>query len=181
MAIEKSRRYTADEFFQLVPETNTPCELYNGEIIDLASTNTLHQRMVSRMLVSISNFITQNKGKCEVFPAPYDVKLNFENVVQPDIFVVCDPNKLDDKRCNGAPDLVIEITSTNHYHDYYRKFHLYKNFGVREYWIIDPEQSLIHIYGFEDGSSDVYTFEQSVPVGIFGGELKINLKELLGT
>ena len=179
MAVEKLKTYTADEFFELVPERNSLCELHKGVIVDFASPNELHQKITREIMFAILTYIKGKKGKCEAFNAPFDVKLNYENVVQPDIFIVCDKDKLDGKRCNGAPDFVIEISSTNHFNDFYRKFNLYREFGVREYWIIDTDREMIQVDSFEHNSHNVYRFNEPVPVGIYDGELTINLSEIL--
>lgn len=180
MAIPRKKHYTAEEFFELIPETNERCELINGEIVYQASPNTVHQRLVRKMLTKISNFIEQKGGSCEPFVSPFDVKLSSDTVVQPDIFIVCDPDKVDDKRCNGAPDLVVEVVSSNRNDDYSRKLKIYKEHGVREYWIIDPYSERTVVYQFEEIISiNIYTFDQVIPMGIYDGELTITVEELL--
>ena len=109
-------------------------------------------------------------GSCRVFFAPFDVKLNDSplTIVQPDLMVICNPDKLDGKRCNGAPDFIIEIVSLgNPADDYIRKLYYYKNAGVREYWIVDPIKNLILVYNFENSTSDQYTFSDIVKAGIY--------------
>ena len=109
-----------------------------------------------------------------------DVKLDDQNVVQPDVFVVCDRDKIDSKRINGAPDLVIEIMSSNRYIDLFRKLDLYSRLGVREYWIVDPRDRKIIVYFFEQTDyPQIFTFDDSIPVGIFGGELSIAISGLI--
>lgn len=179
MAVEKIKQYTAEEFFAFTEKDENRYELHNGEIVALAAPSKLHQRIVREMLIAVSTFIKSRKGSCEPFAAPFDVKLDDENVVQPDLMIICDPNKTDDKRCNGAPDFVAEITSSNSYNDYVRKLHLYESSGVREYWIVDPDKKIISVYNFEKETNEIYSFAQSVPVGIYEGELTINLNELL--
>ena len=90
---------------------------------------------------------------CRVFSAPFDVKLSDSPlvIVQPDIMVICDSDKLDGKRCNGAPDFIIEIVSAgNPSDDYIRKAYYYKNAGVREYWIVDPRRNFSEIAALLD-------------------------------
>ena len=79
----------------------------------MAPPNTKHQRLVSDLHYQIKDFIRRNSGECEVFPAPFAVFLNENetNYVEPDISVICDTSKLDDKGCHGAPDWIIEIVS----------------------------------------------------------------------
>lgn len=124
------------------------------------------------------------KGKgdrCAVFPALFDVKLN-ENpltIVQPDIMIVCDRNKLDGKRCNGAPDFIIEIVSPgNPADDYIRKLYYYKNYGVREYWIVDPQRKNVTVNYFDENILNVpYTFDSIIKVNIYD-ELYINFSDI---
>ena len=111
-----------------------------------------HQKISAELLRQFANYL---KGKsCQVFSAPFDVRLSerstasdnyVDTVVQPDLLVICDKTKLDDRGCNGAPDLVIEILSPSTAAiDFKIKFDLYQRFGVLEYWIIHPaEQTLL--------------------------------------
>jgi Uma2 family endonuclease len=101
-------------------------------------------------------------------------------VVQPDLVVICDPDKLDDRGARGAPDLVIEILSPSTTRkDMKVKFDLYEHRGVREYWIVDPSGGTVMIFRLgadgRYGRPQVYTDEDSAPVGIFE-DLVIDLK-----
>lgn len=88
--------------------------------------------------------------------------------MEPDISVICDPNKLDEKGCHGAPDWVIEIVSpSSKTMDYIRKCSLYEKAGVREYWIVDPKEKRIMVYDFEQGTSREYAFPDQVKTGIY--------------
>lgn len=88
--------------------------------------------------------------------------------MEPDISVVCDRNKLDEKGCNGAPDWIIEIVSpSSRLMDYYKKLFKYRTAGVREYWIVDPEKDRIMVYNFEFDTGEEYTFGVEIPVGIY--------------
>jgi Uma2 family endonuclease len=131
-------------------------ELVFGKIIKMSpAPNTKHQRTIGNLFMSFSKII-HNKN-CEVFIAPFDVRLPIPNkkadttVIQPDICVVCDSSKIDDKGCNGAPDLIVEILSPgNSKHDLKTKFELYELAGVREYWIVDPMNEFILVYVLKD-------------------------------
>ena len=96
-------------------------EVFDGIIYDMASPSQEHQTILTELLVIIRNYIKSKNGNCSVFPAPFDVKLSDTplTIVQPDIMIVCDKNKLDGKRCNGAPDFIIEIVSPNNASDDY--------------------------------------------------------------
>lgn len=180
MGIPKEKKYTAEEFLSFSETKSELMELINGEIVYLASPSTAHQRLVMQISSAINFYIKSNKGKCEVFPAPFDIVLENNSVVIPDISIICDKSKIDSKRCNGSPDLVIEIVSSNRYDDYVRKLSLYEKFGVREYWIVDPKYRRIITYCFESGDfPNIYTFDMSIPVNIYNGDLLINIDELL--
>ena len=157
-------------------------EVFDGVVYDMASPSQIHQTILTELLVIIRNYMKSKGGNCSVFPAPFDVKLSDKplTIVQPDIMVVCDKNKLDGKRCNGAPDFIIEIVSSgNAADDYIQKLYYYKNYGVREYWIVDPAKERTTIYRFEeDVAPIIIPFNQSIQVGIYN-DLNINISELL--
>ena len=88
--------------------------------------------------------------------------------VEPDISVICDPKKLDDRGCTGAPDWIVEIVSpSSKQMDYYKKLFKYRTAGVREYWVVDPDKNLILVYNFEQGTSEQYTLSDKVKAGIY--------------
>lgn len=156
-------------------------EVFDGQIYDMASPSQEHQTILTELLVAIRNYLRKKGGGCRVFPAPFDVKL-FNNpltVVQPDLMIICDKDKLDGKRCNGAPDFIIEIVSaSNPSDDYIRKLYYYKNAGVREYWIVDPRRKLVTVNYFEENMLNIqYSFEATIKVHIYE-DLFINFLEI---
>lgn len=168
MELRKEEIYTT-EFIEALPDGER-AELINGDIYFMAPPRVRHQRMVSILHAKIFNYIESRKGSCEVFPAPFAVYLNNDayTYVEPDISVICDKNKLDDKGCNGAPDWVIEIVSqSSKKMDYVIKLFKYKTSGVREYWIVDPEKDRITVYYFEDNFMEEYSFKDKVKVNIY--------------
>lgn len=178
-AIPKPNKMTSAEYLQTT-ETNRHTELWNGEVVNFASLTVLHQQLVGRLYSSILAFISQNKGTCTPLFAPLDVVIDETHVVQPDVMVVCDPSKLDNKCCHGAPDWVIEVTSTNRSDDFDRKFRLYKNAGVREYWIVDPKNEKTLVYFFEKNDlPDIYMFDTEIPVNIYDRKLSIRIADLV--
>lgn len=181
MTLPKEKKITAEEFFAWIPESNSErYELWNGEIVAMASPSIQHQNIVLGLGSKIRAYIRKNKGDCQVFVSPVDVRLNDEVVVIPDVFVVCDPSKLDERRCYGAPDWVIEVVSTNRDDDIIRKLALYKDAGVREYWIVDPKNKKTLVYFFEKNDfPDIYTFETPIPVEVYQRQLSIAIAELL--
>ena len=159
-------------------------ELFNGEAFQMASPSVAHQAL----LVGLSTiFDTWLQGKtCKVFISPLDVRLfpkedkSDKTVVQPDLLVVCDKNKIDKGSINGAPDLVIEIISpSNTNSECFRKFNYYLKAGVREYWVVDPELKKVQVHIYEDGHyiSTVYEDNDRIPVTALPG-LGIALADL---
>ncbi|MCL2046843.1 MAG: Uma2 family endonuclease [Oscillospiraceae bacterium] len=126
-------------------------ELIDGVPYSMApGPSQQHQSISMSLSVKIFNFLSNN-NPCKVIAAPFDVRLNHDKeddtVVQPDIIVVCDENKLDEKSCIGAPDLVIEILSpTTSRHDRVTKLQLYQRYKITEYWIVDPDEKTVHIH-----------------------------------
>lgn len=179
-AFAQSNTYTEDDYYNL-PD-NVRAELIDGQFYDFAAPTRIHQRILMELSAAIHDYIKSQKGSCEVYPAPFAVKLfhDRKNIVEPDISVVCDPDKLTDKGCDGAPDWIIEITSpSNASHDYICKLNLYANAGVREYWIIDPRSRQIIVYYLEQADFElkVYTFQDKIKVNIYN-DLWIDFNEL---
>lgn len=133
-------------------------ELFKGRIFRLSAPNRMHQQISGSLHLKIGNKLL-NKV-CRLYAAPFDVRLPTKNkikddevttVVQPDLCVICDPLKLDDRGCNGAPDLVIEILSPgNNKKEVKLKFDLYEEAGVKEYWIVYPAEENIITYNLND-------------------------------
>ena len=156
-------------------------EVFDGVVYDMASPSQIHQTILTELLVVIRNYIKSKDGNCSVFPAPFDVKLSDKplTIVQPDIMIICDNDKLDGKRCNGAPDFIIEIVSPgNPADDYIRKLYYYKNAGVREYWIVDPRRKTVTVNYFEKNMLNIqYSFDSIIKVNIYE-DLLINFAEI---
>ncbi|MDR2167590.1 MAG: Uma2 family endonuclease [Clostridiales bacterium] len=168
--------YTYEDYAKW--ETDKRFELIDGVPYAMAAPNTRHQRVSRRLTLRIGNHLEQKKGhSCELFVAPYDVRLNpntrDDTVFQPDLIVICDPKKIDEKFAKGAPDWVIEILSpSNTHHDRVRKLIKYREARVREIWFVDPETKLIEIYRLEDDgeySVHYHLGDQSIEVGILPG------------
>lgn len=157
--------YTVDDYYNL-PE-NVRAELIEGQFYNMAAPSRIHQKILSELHITIGQYIRSNHGPCEVYPAPFAVKLfgDDKTIVEPDISVICDRNKLTERGCTGAPDWIIEISSPgNPGHDYIRKLNLYADAGVREYWIVNPKKQTILVYFFEQAAFDVqqYTFQDKI-------------------
>ncbi len=157
-------------------------ELIHGHIYDMAPPSRIHQELVSQFTKIIGQYIDKSNGSCKVYPAPFAVFLNQDDktYIEPDISVICDKTKLTDKGCSGAPDFIIEIVSpASRKMDYSTKNALYSDSGVREYWIVDPEKKRSTIYRYEEDSAPaIFSFDQTITVGIYGN-LNINIHEIL--
>jgi Uma2 family endonuclease len=172
--------YTIDDIYNL--PKGERAELINGLIYNMASPGGRHQEILTELLTQIHNHIKAKNGPCKVFPAPYAVFLHQDKYtyLEPDITVVCDPSKLDEKGCHGAPDFVIEIISPGTAsHDYLRKYALYEKAGVKEYWIVNPPDKEVAVCTFSGKENDParYSFSTPVKVGIFD-DLTIDFSEL---
>lgn len=180
MPLPKAAAFTTDDIYAL-PEGQR-AELIDGEIYMMAPPNRLHQRLVHQLDKLIGNYIDSRHGDCEVYPAPFAVFLNqdHENYVEPDLSVICDKSKLDDRGCNGAPDWIIEITSpSDPQRDYGIKLFKYRTAGVREYWIVNPQKGTVTVFDFEkETRSNQYIFQDDIPVCIYD-DLIINIAGLL--
>ena len=128
-------------------------EIIDGEAFMMAPPSRIHQEVSMAISAQLYNFL---EGKrCKVYHAPFGVRLferdgdspdTVDTVVEPDISVVCDPEKLDKYGCKGAPDLIVEILSpSTQRHDQLVKLNLYQRAGVREYWIVDPENRTVRV------------------------------------
>ena len=179
-ALARSDFYTEDDYYNL-PE-NVRAELIDGQFYYMAAPSRIHQKILNTVNNTIFNYIRSKGGSCEVYPAPFAVKLfnDRKTVVEPDISVICDPNKLTDQGCAGAPDWIIEIVSpSTSSHDYVRKLNLYLDAGVKEYWIVDPRNRKVLVYHLEqnDVKAYSYTFQDKIKVNIYD-DLWISLNEL---
>lgn len=160
--------YTIDDIYAL-PDGER-AELIDGQMYMMAPPGRRHQRIAVELSTIINNYIKKKGGSCEVDIAPFAVFLTADDktYVEPDISVICDPGKLTDKGCQGAPDWVIEIVSPGSRHmDYLTKLFKYRSAGVREYWIVDPEKDRILLYNFDSEDTGDYSFSDSVNAGIF--------------
>ena len=162
-------------------------ELIDGVAYAMApSPSQEHQSIVGALFSQLYNHLKGNPYK--VFVAPLDIRLNADTaddtVVQPDILVVCDEAKLGDgKAIIGAPDMIVEVLSQSSVrHDTVRKFRIYLRSGVKEYWIVDPDNKTVTVYVLHDGRYIAETFDRNdiaVPVNVLDGCI-INLAEVFG-
>ncbi|MCM1027763.1 MAG: Uma2 family endonuclease [Roseburia sp.] len=167
-ALRKEEVYTINDIYAL-PDGER-AELIDGKIYYMAPPSWGHQRISGKLFQLIANYIDSKNGDCQVLAAPFAVFLGKDdiNYVEPDISVICDLSKLDDKGCHGAPDWIIEVVSpSSRTMDYMKKMLKYERAGVREYWIVDPDKQHIMVYQFEKEIMEQYSFGDPVPVGIY--------------
>ncbi len=187
--LDLNKKYTYADYLTWQFEEHV--ELIRGKIFKMSpAPSTGHQRISRNLLLELGNFFRENT--CQVFAAPFDVRLplpltqrskvKLDTVVQPDLCVICDPDKLDEQGCQGVPDWIIEILSpSTSSKDLNEKFDLYQNAGVREYWIVHPHEGTLIVYFLnEEGSYQLlrqrpYTSPEKVASYVFP-QLKVELE-----
>ena len=178
MLIDPLKSYTYKDYITFTEDDKI--EIIGGEIYNMSpAPSRIHQGIITEVLTEIKNYIKSNNGKCKVYAAPFDVILvnenedinNSKNIVQPDISVICDKNKLTDKGCIGSPDMIVEVVSPyNPSNDFVRKLNLYQEYKVKEYWIVNPLDNSILVYVLGDNGYNApihYTFKDKIKVNIY--------------
>ena len=181
-ALKKDKLYTYADYARW--DDDVKCELIDGVVYLMApGASESHQDTSGDLFRQLANFLY--KKPCKVFHPPFDVCLNADgdnekSVFQPDLFVVCDRSKLDGKRCNGAPDMVIEILSpSTASRDILLKYNKYMLAGVREYWIVDTENKIVRVCILKEGKYETTDFinPDEIPVTVLDGCL-IDMKSV---
>ncbi len=176
MPLASQKTYTIEDIYNL-PDGQR-AELIDGNIYMMAPPSRQHQEIAGELYRQISNYIYSKNGDCKPYIAPFAVFLNQNNTnyVEPDISVICDKTKLNDKGCVGAPDWIIEVVSPgSNRMDYMIKLFKYRTAGVKEYWIVDKSKDRITVYNFLTDDMAEYTFNDNVKVGIYT-DLEIDFK-----
>ncbi|MCC8168428.1 MAG: Uma2 family endonuclease [Clostridiales bacterium] len=174
--------YTLEDYYAL-PD-GVRMELIDGVLYDMtAAPSYIHQSILGDIYMQLRTYIESKGGKCLPFMAPCDVQLDRDNrtIVQPDVMIICKPDLIRRRVLFGAPDFVVEILSPSTRHkDMFIKFNKYKNAGVREYWMVDPDKKSVAVYDLEhDSFPMMYDFKDKVPVNIYDGECKIDFAIIL--
>ena len=190
LSLDMNKRYSYADYLTWIDDKSR--ELINGFIKMMSpAPRVVHAKVSHRLSVYLGLYVMKNKCNCEVFAAPFDVRLpkqgetaddKIDTVVQPDICVICDLSKLDERGCCGAPDMIVEIVSPSTIrNDVVDKFALYEASGVKEYWIVHPKDKAINIFLLqEDGKYDagtLYELEGKAPVHVFGN-YQIDLNDI---
>ena len=178
---KKQGEYTLEDYYALPEERRV--ELIDGVIYDMTAPTQQHQVITGFLHAELWNYVIRKKGRCVVNIAPTDVHLDTadnKTMVQPDVLVTCDREKVTIPRIEGAPDLVIEVLSpSTRRKDISIKVEKYAQTGVRELWLVDSRDRRIVVYDFEhDDIVGMYTFEDRIPVMIFGGDLEIDFTQI---
>lgn len=188
--LDLSKRYTYADYLTWMDDVRR--ELFDGFIKLMTPAPSRQHQKISTNLTSVFWNYLRTK-RCEVYHAPSDVRFpkskdlttdkQVYTVLQPDIFVVCDLSKLDDRGCLGAPDMIIEIISPkNSQCDTKDKFKIYQENGVREYWIVSPNDETVTVFVLDEIGkfqfNGLFAGDDKIPVNIFNGDLKIDLTEV---
>jgi Uma2 family endonuclease len=175
LTLDLTKRYTYADYLTWMDDVRR--ELIEGFIKLLPAPRAVHAKVGFNIAWYLEAFLKKNKCNCKVYPAPFDVRLpkngetdydKIYTVVQPDISVICDPSKIDEDGCCGAPDMIVEVLSPSDVND---KFTLYEKSGVKEYWVVHPKDKGIQVFllqengKYDDGT--IYERKGKVPVHIF--------------
>jgi Uma2 family endonuclease len=187
--LQQGKQYTYADYLTW-PEDER-WEIIDGVPYMQATPTPLHQEISGNLFVQFHQYLS---GKpCKIYLAPFSVILSqneknekeIKNVVEPDITIICDKSKIDDKGCKGTPDMIIEIISPSSIKkDRITKFNKYEKVGVLEYWIVEPEQKIISLFALQKdqayGRPKLYTDEDKITSTIFP-DLTIDLNEIFNT
>ena len=172
--------YTLEDYYALPDDQRA--ELIDGVLYNMAPPTGIHQFFSGEIYAQLRDYVREKRGKCMPFVAPYDVQLDRDDrtMVEPDVFVVCNRDQIRKNVVYGAPDFVVEVLSpSTRKKDIWLKLHKYRDAGVREYWIVDPDGKTVTVYDFEhDSEPEIYGFEGKVPVNIFGRTCEIDFADI---
>ena len=181
---KKQGEYTLEDYSALPDEERW--ELIDGYLIRMDSPTTEHQIILGNLYIAFRKCIDDHHAPCKDLLPPLDVQLAMDHrtLVEPDLIVLCDWQKLKKKRLFGAPDLLVEILSPSTCSkDTIWKNRKYQRAGVKEYWMVDPEKRkvLVNLFEKTEGEyrSRLYKFDEEIPVGISGGECRIDFAPIL--
>ncbi|MBR3275792.1 MAG: Uma2 family endonuclease [Eubacterium sp.] len=174
--------YTIEDYLALPDEQRA--ELIDGMFYDMASPDLPHQYIVTELVSRLREYIRGKDCSCKAFTAPADVRLDMDNrtMVQPDVFIICDRNKVTRRWLNGSPDFVAEVLSPSTKNkDIFIKTLKYREAGTKELWLIDPMDKSILTYVFvPETKVKMYSFADIVPVMIYNGECQVDFSEISG-
>lgn len=178
---KKQGEYTVEDYYALPDDKRV--ELIDGVFYEMNAPAFVHQRVGGELYRQIANFIFENKGNCIPLMSPVDVRLDCDGrtMIQPDVVILCDRNKIMKWGIMGAPDFIAEVLSpSTKRKDCIKKLDKYMEAGVKEYWMIDPYKRKLIVYEFDKESYPaVYGLNGKIPVGMYDGKLLIDM-DLVG-
>lgn len=165
------------EFDNLITKDENKYELIDGIVLMSPRPNIKHQEIMGNLFLQLGNFL-KNK-KCKIFT---EIELEFnDNVIIPDISIICGFENTNIQRYTGSPEIVIEIlSSSSRYADTFTKLYKYELLGVKEYWIVNPKTEIITVYHFENKTNKEYTISDKLTSAIFN-DLNIKVSEIFET
>ncbi len=180
-SVKRKGEYTLEDYYALPDERRV--ELIDGEFYDMAAPSVIHQMILGQLYLQFEACISSHCRDCQVFISPCDVQLDRDEktMLQPDLFVLCRSYDIKARSIPGAPDLTLEILSpSTRSKDMLLKSYKYLKAGVREYWIVDPENRTGQVYFFEHSETvpETYSFEDKIPVHISDGQCSIDFGEI---
>jgi len=190
--LDMNKRYTYADYLTWMDDVRR--ELHDGFIKLMTPAPSIRHQDISTNFMRILSIFLYKK-ECKLYHAPTDVRFpkntksnsdeHVYTVLQPDLFVVCDLSKLDARGCVGAPDFIIEIISAkNSQRDTRDKFEIYQEHGVREYWIIHPNDETVNVFVLDEHGKfrfkGIFSGDDKIPVSIFNGDLEVDLTEVFG-
>lgn len=177
---KRQGEYTLEDYYEIPDEIRV--ELIDGVIYDMGAPTFNHQLIAGLIHAKLLAHVTAHKGPCIPAISPVDVQLDRDEdtMVQPDVLIVCDRDKIINRCVYGAPDFIVEVLSpSTRRKDMITKLNKYMSAGVREYWMIDPKKKSVLVYDFEhDQYPAIFGFEDQVPVHIWDGECVIDFQEV---
>jgi Uma2 family endonuclease len=174
-----TKHWTYDDLCQL-PDDGKRYEILEGELYELPGPLSVHWQLVMRLIMAIGNFVQEHRLGI-IATAPADIRLSSDTVVQPDIFFISEARThiIDRPGVDGAPDLVVEILSpSNREHDLVRKFAIYARYGIREYWIVDPDEQTLRVYALSDGQYALHEYEGGLARSVVLAGLTVDVAAL---
>ena len=177
---KRQGEYTIEDYYALPEDQRV--ELIDGVFYNMAAPSLLHQFIIGEIHQGLRSYIDKKGGPCMPFMAPVDVQLDCDDrtMIQPDVLLICDLNKMKFTKICGAPEFVVEVLSAStKKKDTNLKLSKYMDAGVKEYWVVDPEKLTVLVFNFEnENPTHVYGFDSTIPVGLFNGECKIDFSKI---
>lgn len=177
---KKQRAYTLEDYYEIPDDIRV--ELIDGVFYNMTAPTSLHQLIAGFIYAKLLEYVMEKKGPCLPMISPLDVQLDCDDktMVQPDVVIICERDKIIDRCIYGAPDFIMEVLSkSTRKKDMIIMLNKYMNAGVQEYWMIDPVKKAVIVYDFENEEYPmIYGFDAKIPVQIWGGECIIDFQEV---